>query len=185
MPTDSSIYEELLVLRAQVGEQDALNALVAHWHVRLTRYAKHLTGDADGAAEVMQEVWLSVVRSLHRLEAPSHFRPWVYRIVSNKCTDWIRHRVRRRGVTQSLTADDIAVESADADTKDEIRVLRAAIARLPADKRAMLSMFYVDDLSIREIAEVLEVPQGTVKSRLFNARHQLKQILEEKTDEEH
>ena len=185
MPTDSSVYEELLVLRAQGGEQIALNALVELWNVRLTRYAKHLTGDVDGAAEVMQEVWLSVVRSLHRLEDPSHFRSWVYRIVSNKCTDWIRFRVRNRGVTQPLSVEDVAVEDPIDDTSDEIRLLRDAIAKLPADKRTMLSMFYIDDLSIREISEVLEVPQGTVKSRLFHARNQLKQILEEKPDEEH
>ena len=100
MASDSSVYEELLVLRAQDGEPRAFNALVDHWHVRLLRYAQHLTGDSESAADIMQDVWLSVVRSLRRLEDPARFRPWVYRIVANKCTDWIRARVRNRGSTR-------------------------------------------------------------------------------------
>ena len=180
MPTEPSAYEELLVLRAQNGEQRALGTLVNQWHVRLSRYAQHLTGDAEGTAEVMQEVWLSVVRSLHRLEDPARFRPWVYRIVANKCTDWVRHRVRSRGATQPLGDNDVATEAPVESSDDEIATLRDAIAELPADKRAILSMFYIDDLSIREIAVVLAVPEGTIKSRLFHARSQLKQILEEK-----
>ena len=111
MSTKPSAYEELLVLRAQDGEQRALGTLVNQWHVRLSRYAQHLTGDAEGTAEVMQEVWLSVVRSLHRLEDPARFRPWVYRIVANKCTDWVRHRVRSRGATQPLGDNDVATEA--------------------------------------------------------------------------
>ncbi len=179
MAPDPSAYEELIVLRAQAGEPRALGTLVDDWHVVLSRYAQRLTGDAEGTAEVMQEVWLSVVRSLHKLEDPARFRPWAYRIVSHKCTDWIRRRVRNRCATQPLDNCDLATEDSSAVQRDEIATLRGAIARLPSDKRSILSMFYSDDLSIREIAMVLEVPEGTIKSRLFHARNQLKQILEE------
>ena len=87
---------------------------------------------------------------------------------------------RSRGATQPLGDNDVATEAPVESSDDEIATLRAAIAELPADKRAILSMFYVDDLSIREIAVVLAVPEGTIKSRMFHARSQLKQILEEK-----
>ncbi len=177
MTNDSEAYEQLLVLRAQDGDQSAMSGLIEHWQVRLTRYALHLTGSSDGAADVMQEVWLSVVRSLRRLDDPSRFRPWVYRIVANKCTDWIRARARSRNTTEPLEANDVAAAAPTADTSNEMVRLRGAIGQLPAEKRMILAMFYLDDVSICDIAQLLNIPEGTVKSRLFHARNQLKQIL--------
>lgn len=87
MRTDRNAYVELLVLCAQDGDRQALAALVDHWHLRLSRYALHMTGDVEASVEVMQEVWLAVVRSLRRLDDPARFGSWAYRIVGNKCND--------------------------------------------------------------------------------------------------
>ncbi|MCU0961979.1 MAG: RNA polymerase sigma factor [Pirellulaceae bacterium] len=178
MRTECDAYEELLVLRAQGGDHRALAALVDYWHPPLTRHALRLTGEADGAAEVMQESWLAIVRSLGRLTDPACARSWAYRIVTHKCTDWVRRRARSRQVTQPLQEDMLTELSPSHDSQDESGRLRDALRLLAREQRVILSMFYVDDMSVREIAEACSLPAGTVKSRLFHARNRLKQILE-------
>ena len=175
--TNSDAYVELLVLRAQDGDHRALCALVDHWQVRLSRHALRLTGDGEAAAEVMQEAWLAVVRSLRRLDDPACFRTWAYRIVTNKCADWVRRRARGRADTRPLDHDPAGEDRQPAELREEIAALRQALAQLPPERRAILAMFYLDDLSIRDIAEAFSLPVGTVKSRLFHARNHLKQVL--------
>jgi RNA polymerase sigma-70 factor (ECF subfamily) len=177
MRTDRNAYVELLVLCAQDGDRQALSDLVDHWHLRLSRYALHMTGDVEASVEVMQEVWLAVVRSLRRLDDPARFGSWAYRIVGNKCNDWLRRRVRGRATVQPLHADPLAKDCAQGEPSDDIDRLREGLAQLDPAQRAVLSMFYLDEMSIQEIADACSVPLGTVKSRLFYARNHLKHIL--------
>ena len=178
MRSDHDIYVELLVLRAQDGDRQAFAALVDYFHPRLLRHARHLTRDVEAAADVVQEAWLVVARSLRRLDDPACFGTWVYRIVGNKSHDWLRRRVRGRETTQSLQADPPVEDYARGEHDGEIARVRAALTQLSRDQRAVLSMYYLDDMSVREIADALSLPLGTVKSRLFYGRNRLKQVLE-------
>ena len=90
MDKEQAIRDEILVLRAQMGEADALAALVQGWQPRLWAFARVLTGDDEAAWDVMQDVWVAMLRDLRRLGAPARFRPWVFRIVRNKSADRIR-----------------------------------------------------------------------------------------------
>ncbi len=78
-----SIHDELLVLRCQSGETEAMEELIGNWQPRLWRHAKRLTGRRDAAWDVLQETLLAIVRSLHRLDDPALFRTWAYRIATN------------------------------------------------------------------------------------------------------
>lgn len=170
------IHDELLVLRCQDGEAEAMEELVARWQQRLWRYAWHLTGKEDAAWDVVQEVWMAIVRGIRRLEDPARFRHWAYRLVTNKGADWVRRQQRLRKL-----ADDASREVEPADdlsTGDSIDGLRWAFGRLPTDCRAILSLRYFQDVRLAEIARILELPEGTVKSRLHYARNQLKSALE-------
>ena len=181
MRGDRDVYVELLVLRAQDGDRQAMAALVDHWHMRLWRYALHMTGDAEASVEVMQEAWLAIVRSLRRLDDPARFGSWAYRIVGHKCSDWLRQRVRGRATIQALRTDPPAEDTPQGEPTDEIDQLREGLAQLEPGQRAVLSMFYLDDMSIQEIADACSVPSGTVKSRLFYARNHLKLLLRRNT----
>lgn len=177
--TDQDIQDELLVLQCQDGDREALETLVGRWQPRLARLAWRLTAEREAAREIVQDSWLAIVRGLRRLDDPARFRTWAYRIVTNKCADWTRRRVVQRGVTKDLRdAAASANRSSATNSADEVDRIRGALAKLPDEQRAILSLHYLDEMGVREIARVLGVPEGTVKSRLYHARNGLKQALE-------
>ena len=179
--THEDIQDELLVLQCQQGDAEALKTLITRWHPRLGRLAWRLTAEREAARDIVQEAWLAIVRGLRRLDDPARFRSWAYRIVRNKCADWIRRRVVRRDAVSEL--QDVAAHAGDdpsteADSASDAARLRSALAELPREQRAILSLHYLDGMPVAEIAAALDVPKGTVKSRLYHARNRLKQTLE-------
>ncbi len=170
------IYDELLVLRCQDGDSDAIEELVGRWQHRLWRHAWHLTGKEDAAWDVVQEVWIALVRGIHRLDDPARFRHWAYRLVTHKGADWVRRQQRQRKLADAASRQ--IEEAAEPSIPDRVDALRQAFGRLPLDCRAILSLRYLQDVGLAEIARILEVPEGTVKSRLHHARTQLKRALE-------
>lgn len=181
MRTPDDIHDEWLVLRCQEGDAEALGELVERWQPRLLRHASRLTGTADGAADVVQTAWIAIVRGLDGLNDPACFRRWAYRIVGYKSADWVRARQRDRAETGPLSTDPTDQSPAEDQTKgaeDEIVVLRAAMKKLSPEHKTILSMFYLEEMSLAEIRQTLALPLGTVKSRLHYARNALKEILE-------
>jgi len=176
--THEDIQDELLVLQCQAGDRDALKLLITRWQPRLTRLAWRLTGERESARDAVQEAWLAIVRGLRRLHDPATFRTWAYRIVRNKCADWTRRRVTHRRATNRLQEEAPKATGEAPGPSDEIERLRAAMATLPHEQRTALTLHYSDELSVVEIARVLDIPAGTVKSRLFHARQRLKEVLE-------
>ena len=166
------IQDELDVLDAQSGNLDALQRLVKRWQAPLLRYATRMTRDQEGARDTVQEAWISATKGIGRLRDPAGFRPWIYRIVQRRAADWVRRQARERKVEK--VAREITPEAGH---DPAIEILREAIAALPDDQRQLLQLHYTDGLRVREIAEVLEVPVGTVKSRLFHARELLRASL--------
>ena len=181
MRTPEDIHDEWVVLRCQEGDAAALGELVERWQPRLLRHALRLTGTADGAADVVQAAWLAIIRGLGKLNDAACFRRWAYRIVGFKAADWIRGRQRDRALAGTLAAEggDPGKTDDEAQNKqDDIAVLRAAMKQLSPEQKTILSMFYLEEMSLAEIAHVLAVPLGTVKSRLHYGRLALKEILE-------
>ena len=175
-PTDQ-LVDELLVMRCQSGEAGAMDSLVRRWQRPLWRYAHRLTGRPEAAWEVAQEAWMGIVRGIRKLDDPASFRKWAYRIVTNKAADWIRRRRRLRDRTEALDEQVPAAPRA-ADGDDRLDRVREAIRRLPPGLRAIVSLHYVDDFTVAEIAEILRIPAGTVKSRLHHARNELRRLCE-------
>jgi RNA polymerase sigma-70 factor (ECF subfamily) len=178
MRTPDDVYDEWLVTCCQSGDERAWGELVSRWQERLLRHAARLTGEADSAADVMQDAWVAILRGLRRLDDPACFRRWAYLIVTHKCADAIRERQQNRAALNALAAEPQDSRPAEDDSQDDIARLRAALRQLPAEVRTLLAMCYLDGLSLREIAVSLALPEGTVKSRLYYARQELKQLLE-------
>ncbi len=179
--TQDDIQEELLVLQYQGGDREALRALVGRWQPRLVRLAWRLTLKREAARDIVQDTWLSIVRGLNRLDDPARFRMWAYRIVRNKCADWTRRRAVQREAVVHLCDEagaNARERSSQADPGDEVARLREALSGLAVEQRAILSLYYLDGMCIMEIARVLGVPRGTVKSRLYHARGRLRADLE-------
>lgn len=173
------ILEELLVLRAQGGDEAAWQDLVESCNSRLFAHAVTLLGDHVAAQDAVQEAWVAAFRGIRRLEDPARFRPWIMRIVSNKCADTIRRAQRWRTAAQELAEDGKPTVDPEVfvNDGDEIEALRRGLRRLPPDRRALLTMLYLRSMSIAEIAIVLDVPLGTIKSRLHHAREHLRKVL--------
>ncbi|MHC4983566.1 MAG: RNA polymerase sigma factor [Planctomycetota bacterium] len=173
------LLDELLVMRCQDGEAAALDELVGRWQRSLWAYARRLTGDDASAWDAVQEAWLGIVRGIGRLDDPARFRPWAFRILTNKCADEIRRRMRSRRLFERIDRDaEPKTRPAGAAASGRVEILKAALRLLPGEQRAILSLRYAEDFSTAEIADVLGIPEGTVKSRLHHARNRLKDIME-------
>ncbi len=171
------IRDEVLVLRSQEGEAEAFRMLVGRWQNRLWRHAVRMVRNGDVAWDVVQDAWLAIIRGLSRLDDPAAFPAWAYRIVTCRCADWIRRQARLNRMTKELSSRPLR-DAASGDL-DEIDALRQAIHRLDPDQRATLSLHYLEGYSIEQVARILGIPAGTVKSRLHHARNDLKTILHE------
>jgi len=181
MSSHQRIADELLVLRCQEGDAAAFEPLVQRWQERLWRHAWRLTGDADAAWDAVQEGWIAISRGLPRLHDPAAFPAWAYQIVSHKCRDWLRRRNRQRR-SDEVYGQQIDQQGATARARDDYADLQEALAQLSGTDRAILSLRYEDQFSTAEIAAILDIPEGTVKSRLYHARQRLRKFLEDSDD---
>ena len=180
------IQDELIVYRCQDGEADALSELVERWHGRLFAHAFRLTGQREDAADVVQEAWMAIVRGIRRLDDPARFRPWAYRIVTYKAVDHIRSAGKqRRTLRAAAQSPEIEPEKSKGEQADNVAELRTGLAQLSGDRRAILTMFYMEAMPLIDIADALGIPVGTVKSRLHHARLILKKTLEQSERKAH
>ena len=137
----------------------------------LYRVTVSLLSNRSDAEDAMQEALCCAYEKLHTLKEAEKFRPWLLKIASNAAYDILR----RRGRTVPL--ED--VEPAVADTTGDRLGLWMAVQQLPADYRAVVVLYYYEDLDVREISRITGVPEATVKTRLFRARQRLKTLLAE------
>jgi RNA polymerase sigma-70 factor (ECF subfamily) len=182
MSQQDRLNDELLVLRCQEGDTEAFELLVGRWQRRLWRHAWRLTGEESAAWDVLQEAWIGISRGIHRLVEAAAFPAWAYQIVSNKCRDSVRRDRRRREATEEYFEWMQQESQKDADAGEQHGNLKEALDQLSGPDRAVLSLRYEEDFDTAEIACILDVPEGTVKSRLFYARQRLRKYLE-KDDE--
>lgn len=178
MTTESAVTDaadQLLVVRCQLGERDAFDALVRRWAMPLQQYTRRLAADEELARDLAQECWLRAIRGLAQLREPAQFRAWLFGIAHRVAMD----RLRARYAMPTEPADALAELAADDDdAQGEIaQMLDRGLALLPPVEREVLVLFYRNELPMTEIADRLAVPVGTVKSRLFRARQQLRQCL--------
>lgn len=168
------IYDEYLVISAQSGDRVALDRLIKRWQPRFLRHAGRLLGDGESARDPVQEAWVDILRGLNSLADPAAFPAWAFRIVSR--------RARRPAGVAAQTQDPEALETLPA--SDDVNwddfsdaALTQAMSLLPGPQRAALALFYLEDMSVAEIAVALDVPPGTVKTRLMHARMKLRAVL--------
>jgi RNA polymerase sigma factor (sigma-70 family) len=176
------ILDEYLVMSSQAGSKPAFEELARRWTPRLVRYAARALGpghvSAESVRDVVQETWLGAIRGLRRLDDPARFPAWIYSIATRKCADWVRAAVRRRRFDASLERTAVTAGSEGADEWARSLDLDGAIAGLPDGERSVVYLYYGGDLGVTEVAAVLGVPAGTVKSRLHHARQALRRSLE-------
>ena len=174
--TRRELADELLALRCQLGEPGAMDALVERWHPALWRYVRGLAPDDDAAAEAVQDVWLRVLRAISRLREPARLRPWLFAIARRVMMDRLRQAYAEPERAE-IDLEDLPAQGDPGDRGEELAQMRDALAVMPFIEREALVLFYLKELTLAQMAEVLALPIGTVKSRLFRARHMLRREL--------
>jgi RNA polymerase sigma-70 factor (ECF subfamily) len=174
---DDDTSDADLVAAAQDGDRDALDHLLRRHHDRLRALARRLCGNDADAADATQEALIAIVRGLPRFDQRAAFGTWAYRVATNACLDELRRRGRRPrpaadvfGTIASASGDpaDVAAARIDVD---------AALATLPVEFRAAVVLRDLCALDYAEIAEVLDIPSGTVRSRIARGRAQIAGFL--------
>lgn len=178
--TSQQIRDELLVLRCRRRDLAAWDELVACWNDRLHYFLRRLIDHEQDAANVLQEVWLGAFRNIGNLKQDARLAPWLYTIARRAAMNHYRGRYAH----DEASAVDIESHEPIGDRDEQLDVDNAeqihfGLGRLPLPEREILTLYFLDDLAVAEIAAVLEIPAGTVKSRLSKARGSLRRILDE------
>jgi RNA polymerase sigma-70 factor (ECF subfamily) len=168
--------DELLAIRCQLGERAAFDELIERYAGRLRGFVRRVANSESEADDLVQDTWLRVLRGMPGLREPARLRSWLFGIAHRVLID----RLRLRYAEPAHAPIEVLVDEADLQDEhlrqDQVEHGLAALA--PPEREAVV-LFYLEQLSLAEMAEVTAVPVGTVKSRLHRARTRLRAVLEQ------
>jgi RNA polymerase sigma-70 factor (ECF subfamily) len=170
-----------LIVNLQAGSLQALGELYDRHQRLVYRTALAITGDAEAAADLLQDVFLRLHRFADHVDSQRPLEPWLYRVTTNLAYTWVKrsHRWFRplEEVTEWLVGIRRDPSPVAAEMDDDWLQVQQAVSSLPLPQRIVVVLYYIDGLSLLEIADILDVPTGTVKSRLHYGRETLKKQL--------
>ena len=176
--------DELLLRRAQRGDPEAFEQLIGPLEQLIWRICWHYTGNREAAEDCGQEAMIRIWRSLDSYRGDCALESWVYRIAANCCMDWLRRKKRDKSESMEPLreqgfdpADPSPGTEEQVVAEDEHRRLREAITQLPEDQREALVLTQLQKVPYEQAAVLLNVSEGTVKSRVNRAKARLKEIL--------
>lgn len=177
--------ERLTVTLAQTGDRAAFHKLVDLYDKRLFYFIRRILDHTEDAYDVLQLVWLKVHRKLGKLKTPSAFRVWVYQIAHKEAISELRKKSRRPIVLENSYEEHSIKTNHDFEmvSFENAELIHVALQDLSVDHRRVLTLRFLEGMSVEEIAEVISCKSGTVKSRLFYAKQSLHQRIQELTDE--
>jgi len=177
------VLEDYLVTCARLGDRTAMTELVALRGPRLLAHAMRLLGDIEDARDVVQETWIDIFRGLRKLNDVRAFPAWATRIATRRCSGVVRRKQSQRQLNSAIANDVENFVGESGTDQAQAMQIRRAISRLPPEQAAAIALFYLEDMSVAEVSVALDVPVGTVKTRLMHAREKLKQSLKGEKDE--
>ncbi|MCE5185697.1 MAG: RNA polymerase sigma factor [Planctomycetaceae bacterium] len=166
----ATIYHELLVLQAQAGDRQSFETLVSLWQKPFYSYALKFCGSDSAAWDIQQETWLAVVRKFATLSHPANFKSWAFAILIRKCTDHLRQNYSEASLRRKYAEhlNQFNAPSGPVGSPQE------ELSKLDPDQRTLLLLRFNQEMSISEIARIMQIPEGTVKSRLHRTIAELK-----------
>jgi RNA polymerase sigma-70 factor (ECF subfamily) len=168
--------EAALITQARAGNREAFDRLVGAHYDRLFRLAYTMTRSHEDARDLTQETFLAAVKSLPNFRGDAKLSTWLISCMRNQFTMWLR--TKRKWKHQPIEhADDRPQPPPEEPIEPAVKAILDRLTDLPEDLRTALVLFYVDGLKYAEIAEAMECPIGTVRSRLFEARERLKKLM--------
>ncbi len=176
--------DTLLIKQVQNGNRAAYTQLVEKWHSKIYRFAYRFFADEDEAHDITQKTFIKTYQNVNTLKNPEKFSSWIYRIANNLCLDELKRAGRRKStsleayIEQSgrLEGDQIAPDT-DLQNKELGTILQRALLTLPDEQRTVIILKEYEGLKFREIADILEEPESTVKSRLYYGLKSTRRVL--------
>ena len=165
------------IARAQNGDKAALEGLLRAWQPRLIRQASGLLRDREAARDVVQETFIKVVRNIDTLVDPGAFSTWVVTILRNEAWEYVRKKQRSQRGCVGYDDANLDLQSRPDGAFAASDEMEQYLGRLQNEDRKLLDLYYWCGLDVREIAVALGIATGAVKTRLFRARHRLREII--------
>jgi RNA polymerase sigma-70 factor (ECF subfamily) len=175
--TTEAISEELLALRCRRGEKAALEELVRAWEKRLFYFIRRLVDNEADAWDVLQETWVRVLSGLGALREPRSLGPWLYRVARHAAFNHGQVRATYRRLLQDCPAAAPADDDPAREEFENAELVHHGLLRLSLPHREVLTLLFLEGFSVEAMAQVLDVPAGTVKSRLHHAKKALRAVL--------
>lgn len=166
-----------IVVRAQSGDDGALEELIVLYQERIGGFIYSILGDADAIADTCHSVFVKMIIGIRRLREPASFEPWLFRIARNACNDFLRRKRMRRIFVPFERKHEQVAAPARAERDSRIDAMRRAIVELPARQRELISLLQDNDWSYEDLARITRTTVGSVKSRLFRAREFLREKI--------
>lgn len=182
-PRGSNERERALLARISVGDRDAFRELYLHYHQRLARFLTRVTRGYEDAEEIINDTLWIVWQRAADFRGASQVSTWIMGIAYRRALNVIRRAAVHQRVMalQALESEPVVGDLGDALAQRQM--LDFALAQLPLEQRLVLEFTYYLDHSCEEIADIMECPVNTVKTRMFNARRKLRAILQQQADE--
>ena len=160
-----------------------MDQLVRLLQPRLLGHAFRLLGDAESARDVTQVAWIDILQGLPSLREVTAFRAYAMRIVTRRVAGAIKNHQRHRKLASDWAIEAETTTDSAGEKNIDARNVRCAIAKLPTPHQATLALFYLNEMTVAEVAIAMDVPVGTVKTRLMHARKKLQLILKGENDD--
>jgi RNA polymerase sigma-70 factor, ECF subfamily len=173
--------DSVLIKRLQEGDLEALGVLYDRHKDMVYRTALVISADAEAAADLLQDVFLRLHRFASHIDSTRPLEPWLYRMTANLAYTWMKRSRRWLRPLEDMADWLVGSKKDDTDSSfpanDEYQHVQQAVSGLPMPQRVVVVLYYLNDLSLHEISDILSVPVGTVKSRLYYGRESLKKQL--------
>lgn len=173
----AQLQDAVLVLRCRRRDETAFEELVNRWEPRLYYYLRRIIENEDAVWDVLQETWLAVFQSIRKLENPQKLGPWLYRIARNKAISVLRKENRHVQPTDEQIPDHYENHADILIDKERAELVHRLLNKLKLGYREVLTLYFIEDFSIGEIAQITALPEGTIKSRLHYAKNKLSEAL--------
>ena len=177
MQHKDKVLDELLIMQMSNGNNKAVSLFVKRWHNKLIWYSFQVLRDKEEAQDIVQENWHHIISGLQHLNEIGTYKAWMYRVIRNRSIDQLRKLKREQKAIDAMEVETEEQPNENAKT-DKIDIVRKVLKNQPAEIQEILSLFYLQRQSVHEISTILEIPVGTVKSRLYRAREQMRKSLE-------
>ena len=176
MNSSDNLIEQVLILRCQIGDKDALAGLIERYEAPLRYFISRLSANPETAEDIFQDTWLTVIRRIHSLKKTDAFSTWLYRIARNKVYQQLRRKRKLSELNENIAVPN-NTENDVFSTEDAAKIHRCLKDLLPEYKEVLMLRF-LEQMSYEQISQVINCRLGTVKSRIHYAKLALKKEME-------